>query len=219
MNIRAAIKEKNILDKRIEKLAGEIEFLVVYQKDDPIIGLKTPEDSAKKIESNWQALNDMIVRREAINRTILDANMTNKVKVPRYVDFINVAVSEETEEISLANAINRKNYYSAFLKSKIERLARVLSNESKQAADFKKSVAKQILEQVDRRFAGLTNYSQTNKAQVQEDLEKKYEVVVLNPLGAEDRLPKIAEVIENYIQTIDNKLSSATETTLLTITY
>jgi len=226
MNIRAALKEKNLLDKKIEGISNTLQMVEVYSADSPYIGLMSVEDKTAEITATFQSLNDMIVRREAINRAILNINATTSVTVKKFISFEALGkadaatLPEETEEISLANAINRKNYYNGVLFSSI--LSGLHNSVGRQVnlMNKKTSEAAQKVQQiVQSRFQGQTNISQDKVDSVFTIESEKYKVSVINPLEANVLLPKIKEYLLDYIQTIDNILSHATETTFIDIEY
>lgn len=219
MNIRAALKEKKILDSRIQKLSSEMTMVYVCSTLNPHIGLATPEETSDSIREKWQSLNDLIKRREAINRAVMEANAVTKITVAPFISFAELGSYDATEEISLATAINRKTYYIETLRVIISSLQSRVNRDIRTANDSIGKIQGDINDAISKRFAGQTNISQASVKTVTEEETERMKPIVINPLKAESLLSPILEKVEDYIQTIDNKLSEATETTFLDITY
>lgn len=218
MNIRAGLKERKLLDERIEKTVRELTLAKAYCKDDPMIGLLTPEEYEQKIKSDFQSLQDMISRREAINKGLLEINAATKIKVPKFVSFQNMNDGEE-EEISLATAIARKTYYKETLSKTVKSLSNSLVMNMREIEEVKQRANEKIREAISSRFNNQTNFSQSVFDEHVKQQQAKFEVVLINPLDITNTLTTVNTAIEDYIQNIDNKLSAATETTEFTITY
>lgn len=223
MNIREALKEKTLLDSRIEKLSNTIIPVDIYLNDSPLIRGMNPEEARTEIESNFQSLNALIMRREAINKAILNTNAVETIEVKRFVNFEKLNDDSETELISLANAINRKSYYKNIV---LPMISSMLSKAQKRIFEYDKIK--------DRLYENIDDIIKSNKAMaanaslknINEECEKTRErmfearkPIILDPLNAVQYLTKAQEYVEDYIQHIDNKLSNKTELTIITITY
>ena len=218
MTLRQALAEKKLLDNKIKKLSETLIPVEVYYTSEPYIKGLTPEQTEENIVASFQSLNDMIRRREAINLAILNQNATAVIEVPKFVTFEKVADKEaETEFISLAAAINRKNYYKTLLDicKKIQKTASVRFSDFDAAYKKAKAFSQQV---IDDRYKDKANAPKDINALIDVEFERN-KPVMINPLDAANSSVKWIDAIETYLSNIDTKLSSATEVYSITINY
>jgi hypothetical protein len=225
MNLRAGIKERDLLDKRI---ASQVEgFMPInsYSVDNPYIGIKPPTQVIEEIGSQYQTINDLIRRREAINKAILETNAMNKVKVRKFTNFENIGKPEteltdaDYEEITLANAINRKNYYKGIVVNLVDQMKKNFNSGAKAFQRLTNENIEKVNKSMERRFQGQSNISQTVYNDFQKQEIEKYTVELINPLKADVLIETIQLNVNEYLKTIDNILSNATETISITVEY
>jgi hypothetical protein len=227
MTIRKALKEKKVLDNRIQELK-DFGYVTYYTNDNKFIGAMTPEDTTTFIKANMDKLNSMLARREAINKAILDINAKALIKVKKFVSFDHIGQEheDEYEEISLANAINRKAYYNGMILPLLKIMER---NALRKAQEFNTAttrVQSAVEEQVRQRFGSnnsntntsLNKFNETFNEAYKEALEAK-KVVLIDPLNATVTFHKYVEYVEDYINNIDSELSNKTETIEVEFTY
>lgn len=218
MNIRTALKERKLLDKKIEQLSFEAVIVKPYRADNPFIGMKTPDEFSEVIKSEFQSLQDMIKRREAINKAILDINAKTMIDVPAFVSFCKINEGE-TETISLAAAIARKNYYKNEMANYINRINDRIGSITREISNMQDSARKEIEKTIRMRFDGVQNISQSVYDEFVKQQEEKYEVKILNPLNIDSIMRDAVDKLNDYINNIDNKLSEKTETTYFDVEY
>lgn len=217
LTIRKALAEKKLLDSKIKKLSENLELAFIYSSTEPYHNGLSINDAKNKIEREFQSINDLIKRREAINKAILDANAVNKITVKKFTGFDSLE-DNKTEEISLANAINRKNYYKEILlqitKNLEEKTIKVycdLDNSTKKARE----IARVIIE---NRYQDKTNMPKDLSELIESEF-KRLEPKITGLNKSIERVQMWRDVIEDYIANIDVELSGATERFTVVIEY
>lgn len=222
MTIRQALAEKHLLDNKIKKLFSSIRPVATYFKSEPYVEGLSPAEYEEQIKSKFQSLNAMIRRREAINLAILKQNTIATIEVPVFVSFDKFEDSSngivvEKEYISLAAAINRKNYYKIILENlkslqmKASREFKEFENRCTKARDFSNQT-------VNERYKDRSNAPKDMAALVQEEYERN-KPVIIDPMSATVSIDKWIDNIETYLANIDTKLSSATESNSVEVVY
>ena len=121
MNLREGLRLLNNLDRKI-KSRSEDTLIAVYSKDTFILNGITINDWEEQARDKWRSLNIKIKKRNALKNAILRANLVNTIRVPKFVSLDSVVKSEETEEISFAEAIARKAYYKEILQKIVNKI-------------------------------------------------------------------------------------------------
>lgn len=221
MTIRRANHERKNLDAKINSLSHLIEngdnaFIGYYQRFNPFIGTKSSEEFEKLVKENWQSLNDLIARREKLNRAVMAANATTMVEVPMFVSLdqkFGIGEDVKTEQISIAAAIARKQYYQNVLNSLMSSIKRQVTNVATNFAANTKKLNKEMMDQLNKQFGPESTQNAEARIRYQQSIKENYEVILLDPLKMEDRVKAIYEYIDKYVIEIDSIISRATETT------
>lgn len=221
MTIRQALAERKLLDAKIEKAIRTFDPVKVYATLDKYINGIPIDEYEKSLPEKAQSINALIKRREAINKAIFDSNAVAKITVAKFIEFESlnpeVKTKANTEEISIAIAINRKSYYKqmfTWLKALKQRID-LSVNTFTQATKQNREISQNILEQ---RFKDKQNVPKDWDTLLNNQI-KLNEPVLSDPLNMKENVDKYIEAIEDYISTIDVKLSSATEVNKITINY
>lgn len=218
MNLRQALKEKKLLDKRIESaVKGFTAFEFHTASDNYVTGTTTPAQAEATIVETWQSLNALMVRRDKINAAIIMANSTVEVEVLKFVSIENLNDNEETEKITIATALNRKAYYANEYTNILKVLvngynAKVASLENARIRNSEK-----VKDTLERRFSNSQNVSNSAYDAARKEECEKMEIKLLDPLVFGTKFNKIKDSIEKYLFSIDNALSFITETTFIEI--
>ena len=221
MNLRKANAERKDIDKRLMECirGGSSNNMVIafYSAKKPFIGTLTPQEAEQKIVSTYQRFTDLIARREKLNKAVLHANATTMVKVPKFVN-LETYNPADTEEISIAAAINRKKYYETFLSGYF---LLFLKNSQKYTISNYNDLVNTMNDEYERNVAnqfGVTS-TQSSKARIEyaESIKDNYKVTLLDPLKLSDKIDKIENMVLDYIRDIDSIISNASENTVITI--
>lgn len=121
ITLREGLRLLNNLDMKI-KSRSEDTLIAVYSKDTFILDGLTINQWEEQAKDKWRSLNNKIKKRNALKNAILRANLVNTIRVPKFVSLDSVIKSDETEEISFAEAIARKAYYKETLQKIVNKI-------------------------------------------------------------------------------------------------
>lgn len=217
MTLRAALGEKKLLDKQIARLVNSDFVTSITNNTGVINGLSIMEWDSN-VKATLQSLNGKIKRREAIANAIMDANVKNKVSLPKFVSLLSVKKGE-MEEISMASAIARKNYYQFILLELLENLDDKVARANKKYKELSKECEKTVINRLNVEFAGVQNVSTKTKEEREKAIREQIEPKYIDPCQLASKITAAREVIENYLATIDATLGTATEMTTVEISY
>ena len=114
ITLREGLRLLNTLDRKI-KTSSDNTLIAVYSRDTFILDGFTINEWEEQAKEKWRSLNNKIKKRNALKSAILQANVANTIRVPKFVSLDSVNRNNETEEISFAEAIARKAYYKETL--------------------------------------------------------------------------------------------------------
>ena len=121
ITLREGLRLLNTLDRKI-KTSSDNTLIAVYSKDTFILDGLTIDEWEEQTKNKWRSLNNKIKHRNALKNAILRANLENTIRVPKFVSLDSVIKSDETEEISFAEAIARKAYYKEILQKIVNKI-------------------------------------------------------------------------------------------------
>ena len=227
LTIAQLIAECKNTRNKICNIVGDREFTPVqfYIKAKPYIGPRTTDEVAERIVSDLDKASDLIVRFEALNKARIKANAETLVKVPEQISLNELFAGKEAdfEDISIAEAINRKKYYKDFLLSIVSTMEHSMQNAARRKGQLEMEAKGNIDKELDQQFPRdvQKNWSSDAQKKAREDLEKKYEVVRLDPkdLIKNDSITKFKEIVIDYINKIDTVLSIVNAKTEVEVEY
>jgi hypothetical protein len=227
LTIAQLIAECKNTRNKICNIIGDREFTPVqfYIKAKPYIGPRTTDEVAERIVSDLDKASDLIVRFEALNKARIKANAETLVKVPEQISLNELFAGKEAdfEDISIAEAINRKKYYKDFLLSIVSTMEHSMQNAARRKGQLEMEAKGNIDKELDQQFPRdvQKNWSSDAQKKAREDLEKKYEVVRLDPkdLIKNDSITKFKEIVIDYINKIDTVLSIVNAKTEVEVEY
>jgi len=227
LTIAQLIAECKNTRNKICNIIGDREFTPVqfYIKAKPYIGPRTTDEVAERIVSDLDKTSDLIVRFEALNKARIKANAETLVKVPEQISLNELFAGKEAdfEDISIAEAINRKKYYKDFLLSIVSTMEHSMQNAARRKGQLEMEAKGNIDKELDQQFPRdvQKNWSSDAQKKAREDLEKKYEVVRLDPkdIIKNDSIAKFKEIVIDYINKIDTVLSIVNAKTEVEVEY
>lgn len=234
MTISKALKVKKELAKEIIEFTSKKEepLFISYDKSEPYTQFTcSPDEKEQQILSNFQRINSLINRYNALCNALIEANATTMVKVPKFASLDKILKNPDTveiEEISIAQAINRKDFYKDKYKGKIMACLAISYKKSiKNDSDVRDDVKQTIKNELDRRFPitydgnKSNNWSDSKYTEAKESLEKDHEVVSIDPLNLipAGGFQKVIDYINSYLIEIDDILNVANVTTTIEFSY
>lgn len=227
LTITQIIAEANQMQNKLYQLVGDKDFYTVqfYIKAKPFIGARSVDEVSKRIESDLDKVSDILVRYNAFNEARIKANANTMVKVPKMPTFADILAGKEVgeEEISIAEAINRKKVYKEVMRSLVANMKHRLVDSSRRKGQLEVEADRMIKDELDRQFPRdvQKNWSVETQKKAREDLEKKYAIERIDPKDTikNDSVAYFENVVEDYINKIDTILSIANAKTEVTIEY
>ena len=174
----------------------------------------------------------MINRYNALCNALIDVNAKTMVKVPKFKSIDKILSDKEDkiemEEISIAQAINRKDFYKNIYKNNILTFLHRSYTSSIEDNSKTKTKAKNVItHELEKRFpvdavnGKANNWSDSKYTEAKESLEKAHEVVLIDPLNLVSLggFHKVAAYINSYLIEIDDILNVANVTTFVEFEY
>lgn len=202
MTIHRALAELKLLDKRIDKqIKDSVPFCVVKKKDEKQVNGMSLEEYNKKVEGNFNAIIDLIKRRELIKAKIMHSNTITKVNVAG-------------EEMTVAEAIERKNTIE-YKKKLLNRLRADLQ----MALDEMENGNIILLDKLESFLEATLGDNPSSKEieTVSEMFKEKNELKLYNPINIEKKIEKLEEEIEDFLMEVDFVLSESNSKTTIEI--
>jgi len=231
-------EEKAIKKKIINLISNDFKLIGYYQKNRPFCGARTAEEQEKDQKAKLQTLNDLFKRFSAIKKAHTKANRETLVVVPEEPNLFNLikGIEPGKEEITIAEAINRKNTYSAPQKGRYSSnvaspdfeeitstLLTIYKDNFNAKSSYDKRAAMEVQEQLDRRFPSdsKNSWSQDRYADTKRQLEAETEVIRIDPykLIENNAIQKFYDAVQKYIMNIDTILSQVNASTIVEIEY
>lgn len=208
MNVHKALSEIKILNDRIVGKIMENKFCICNKTTNKTINGKSIEDWKSNVKAQWESINQLILRREAIKRAINHSNASTKVVVA-------------DKEYTVAEAIEMKQYGIFYHK---QLLTQLQNNFAMANADVER-----INTDAD---AKATTYAQNcvgsdkTSPEVIKDIENirnsyydTHKAEIIDPLDSIKRIEELKDYIDKFTSEIDSVLSVSNATTMITIEY
>lgn len=229
-------EEKSIKKKIVDLISNDFKLIGYYQKNRPFCGARTAEEQEKDQKAKLQTLNDLFKRFSAIKKAHTKANRETLVVVPEEPNLFNLikGIEPGKEEITIAEAINRKNTYSSPKKNKYGRndidfeeitntLLTIYKDNFNAKSSYDRRADTEVQEQLDRRFPSdsKNSWSQDRYADTKKQLEAETEIIRIDPykLIENNAIQKFYDAVQKYIMIIDTILSQVNASTIVEIEY
>ena len=216
MTVRKALQQKKLLDKQLET-AMKGQFIEVSGHASRIIDGMTTSAWKDDALRRFQQVQDKMRRRDALQTAILQANVSNTVRIPKLVNW--AGQEEGWVEVSFATAVARKNYYTDLLENIVPSLMSQVRDVTERYNRMKAEAAERVAQRVFEEFSNITNASPKQKAEREKELQEQYQVDWLDPVSLHSRVTAFKMALEDAILEIDSALGHATEVTELTVSY
>ncbi len=199
MSVTQALAEMKMLDKRLQKGLDGAVWIAVATKTRPV-DEKRMETSAS---SQFQSYMALAKRREALKRAVVQSNAMTKVKIG-------------TWEGSVAEAIENKSsiaYYKHILNSMKTQLLNSRALREVEETNLQRRLDQLLASELGKdvktnpeTIVALTNtFRESNK------------IVVVDPLGLEEKVRSMEAEIESFESNVDWALSEANGRTMISI--
>lgn len=208
MNVHQALAELKMLDKRIpEEIMKPMWVVANKHSNTKIYGIPVGE-YVNNTKAQYQKVNDMIRRAEAIKRAVTNSNAVTKINVGGV-------------EYTVAEAIDMKNNGIPRLEELRKRLVAHLRT-AEQSAEYENgsNLEKRATQHLEAMFGkseakGLTEEMKAAR----EEFIKQQTVGLVDPIGAKDEIEALTERIDKFTVNVDAALSVSNALTEITVSY
>lgn len=208
MSIHKALVELKTLDGRISKAIKETAFVVACpQSSQKVDGISIADFSAN-VKSQYQRIQDLIARRNAIKRAVVLSNATTTVVIAG-------------KEYTVAEAIEMKNHGLAYTKDLITKIS---SDYNKSTIAANRSNGDALSARADTYIGSLfANADLKNPSAEITEARKKYveaqTVILVDPIQSRTELTKLQDSVDAFLVEVDAALSVSNATTEIEVTY
>lgn len=208
MNIHQALAELKMIGKRIEGAIRETDWVVTNKHSNAKIDGITVKEWCDNVEAKYRKINDLIRRRDAIKRAVVNSNAVTKVTVAGV-------------EYTVAEAIDKKNNGVEHLKL----LATALSKDhivAKRNADMANgdTLARRADNHVKIMIGNSDMKGATTEAQrVRDEFITAQTTDIIDPLGVLAEIERINEEVNSFLMNVDAALSVSNSLTNITVEY
>lgn len=204
MTIHRSLAELKVADAKIQKAISEIEPIGIKQEDKLVNGKFEEQKFIESAKSNFQSIEDLIKRKQALKNAIVLSNSQTKVKVAGV-------------EMTVADAITEK----ANAELKIKFIDNLRAKARKATADLVKQ--NEVISE--RREAFITATFGNDRSKVKTDeltaLTKTFnatnEYSLVDPLNLEEKISKMANELTEFLGEVDAVLSESNAITTIEI--
>ena len=208
MNVHQALAELKTMDKRIEKAIQTCEWVVTNKHSNgKIDGVSVAEYTAN-VKAQYQKAMDLICRRDAIKRAVVNSNAVTKVLIAGV-------------EYTVAEAIDKKNHGTQFLSMMARRLAHdhtqaklLADRENGSRLEDRADVfVKSLIGNTDTK--GMTEEIKARR----EDFIAAQTLDIVDPIGAVKEIERLEEEVSSFLTNVDAALSVSNAITEITVEY
>ena len=227
MSIAQLIAETKRLDRVMQEARDGLSFVTFYRKDKPFKNGRTIEEHEAKMKADIQSYMDNQCRLFAIKSALNKANRETELEVPAMpllLNFVNDSYDEnQTEKITIAEAINRKIFFNNILTNEAKSLVRVYNRDLSNKASVDKEAELYVREQLEKQFPA--EMKQTWSVEKYNEAKKREtenaEVIRLDPANvvSTEAVTKYMNAVLKYLSTIDTLLSQVNASTTVEVEY
>lgn len=208
MNVHQALAELKMLDKRIGNAIREGNFVVPNKHSNAKIGGIDIKDHIADVRSRYQKIQDLIARRNAIKRAVVQSNAVTRVNIGNV-------------EYTVAEAIDMKNHGMEYLMALRDRLA-LEYKVAKQDADQKNgSELSRRADDYIRTMVGNTDVKGMTEdvKKMRDDFITAQTTELVDPIGALGEIQKMNDAIDAFLTNVDACLSVSNSLTNIEVSY
>ena len=208
MNVHQALAELKTMEKRITDAIRTPEWVVPNKHSNTkIAGIAVAEWCAD-VKAKYQKVMDLIRRRDAIKRAVVNSNAVTKVIVAG-------------KEYTVAEAIDRKNTGTGFLATLAQRMAHDHTM-AKTAADRANGLdlERRADEHVKIMIGSSDMKGATAEAQkLRKEFIEAQTTELVDPIGVLKVIAELDEEVASFLTAVDAALSTSNATTMITVEY
>lgn len=208
MNVHQALAELKMLEKRIQGAIREGSWVVANKHSNTKIGGIEIKEYIDDMKSRYQKVNDLIARRNAIKRAVVQSNAVTRVSVGGL-------------EYTVAEAIDMKSTGMENLKLLRDRLTREYQLAKATADQSNGSELSRRADDYIRTMVGNTDVKGMTEEvkRMRDDFIKAQTTELVDPLNVLEQINSLNDAIDAFLTNVDACLSVSNATTTIEITY
>jgi hypothetical protein len=203
MSITRGLAELKLLNDRIYKAIQSSEFAGMAIGKKPVMGFADNAEFEQKVKGNYDSVQALIKRRNAIKSAIVVSNATTNVVITG-------------KEMTVAEAIERKTSI-AYEKQLLQKLQRdytvVMDAITRKNLDVETKLDKQL----EILFGRDAKISQEQIDTVTKPYKEENEAKFIDPLKLKEKIDQLSEEIDGFLSEVDFILSESNTTTKIEI--
>jgi hypothetical protein len=208
MNVHQALCELKTLDRRIEKAIQTPEWVATNKHSNVKIDGVAIKEWEADVKAKYQKAMDLIRRRDAIKRAVVNSNAVTKVLVAGV-------------EYTVAEAIDKKNHGTQFLSMMARRLAHdhaqakmIAERENGSRLEDRADVyVKSLIGNTDTK--GMTDEIKKRR----DDFIAAQTMDILDPIGALKEVERLEDEVSAFLTNVDAALSVSNAVTNIVVEY
>lgn len=208
MNVHQALAELKTMESRITKAIREPEWVIANKHSNTKIGGVNIEEWKANVKAAHAKVMDLIRRRDAIKRAVVNSNAVTKVTVAG-------------KEYTVAEAIDRKNNGTQFLTMLAQRMAHD-HTQAKMNAD--RANGAELERRADDHVRVMIGNSDMKGATVEAQRIRKEFIEaqtteLVDPIGVYKVIAELDEEVTSFLTAVDAALSVSNAITQITVEY
>lgn len=208
MNVHQALAELKTIDDRITKGVKQEAWVVANKRSSDNVRGIDKKAWIDQVKSNYQSVTDLIRRRDAIKRAVVNSNAVTKVLIAG-------------TEYTVAEAIDKKNNGVAYLTILLNQIT----------SDYNRARMSAEMENGDRLEGRADQYirsliGNTDTKGMSAEIERmrkefidKQGLELIDPIKAMDEVKKLNDEITSFLTNVDAALSTSNALTEITVEY
>lgn len=208
MNVHQALAELKTIDKRINSAIREKDWVIANKHSNTKIGGIPVEEWKAAVVSQHQKVMDLIRRRDAIKRAVVNSNAVTKVLIAG-------------KEYTVAEAIDRKNNGVGFLSLLAQRITadHTLAKNNADRANGSE-LERRADEHVKIMCGNSDMKDKLGEAQrIRKEFIEAQTVELVDPIGALKVVEALDEEVSSFLCNVDAALSVSNAVTEITVEY
>lgn len=208
MNVHQALAELKTMEKRITSAIRDPEWVLSNKHSNTKVGGIDVKEWAAETKAKYQKAMDLIRRRDAIKRAVVNSNAVTKVTIAG-------------KEYTVAEAIDRKNNGTGFLTLLAQKIAQAHALAKANADRANGAELERRADDHVRIMIGNTDMKgATAEAQrIREEFIKSQTTELLDPIGALKVVEELDEEVTAFLTEVDAALSVSNAVTTIVVEY
>jgi hypothetical protein len=208
MNVHQALAELKMMDKRIEAATREPEWVITNKHSNTKINGVSVDEWKADIKAKYQKVLDLIRRRDAIKRAVVNSNAVTKITVAG-------------KEYTVAEAIDRKNNGVEYQKKLVFRLNHDYAMCKGNADRANGSELERRADEHVRIMFGNSDMkgSSQEAVRVRNEFIAAQTTDIIDPIGVLAEIEKINDEVNSFLMNVDAALSVSNALTVITVEY